>query len=350
MQKTTFDGYLRASANQAHPLQTNLDFIFTDFHPNKNRQGVPVSEASNIMTTGLNQPVKVNFTGGKVRGHSSAVPVGPIISMEQQGDKIIGRAIIWKDEYPDLTAYLEEASKDTEGVQFSWELYYQSAEADNSGVNWLQGCIVAATTIVADPAYAGRTHLLALAEEEKMDKEELQKQISELHDKLWGMLDVLYAAMSLPGAIDKAAGIETQFAAVVEAAKGLAEAKAELETKIQTAEQKTVELETSVAELKQYKEVAEAEKAKAEILDARRGALKDVLPIEEFNSKAEFFAGLNDEQFKVYTESLTKVAQSAKATAGVVSGLVPDPITNSHQNDNNPTRSDLAKALRTLNK
>ncbi len=349
MQKTSFDGYLRASANQAHPLQTNLEFIFTDFHPNKNRQGVPVTEASNIMTTGLNQPVKVNFTGGKIRGHSSATPVGPIISMEQQGDKIVGHAIIWKDEYPDLTEYLEEASKADDGVQFSWELYYQSAEADSSGVSWLQGCVVAGAAIVADPAYAGRTHLLALAEEEKMDNDELQKQISELHDKLWNMLDVLYAAVALPGAIDKAAGVESQFKALVDAVKGMAEAKAELETKVKSAEEKTTELEGAVAELKQFKEVAEAEKAKAEILDVRRGALKDILPVEEFNSKAEFFAGLNDEQFKVYTESLTKVAQSAKATAGVVSGLVPDPITNSHQSEN-PTRSDLAKALRGLNK
>lgn len=38
-------GYIRAIADSSHPLQTGLSLILTDFEPNKNNQGVPLSEA-----------------------------------------------------------------------------------------------------------------------------------------------------------------------------------------------------------------------------------------------------------------------------------------------------------------
>jgi hypothetical protein len=359
MNKAILTGFLKASADQSHPLQTNIDFIFTDFKPNRNRQGVPESEAENIVRTGINMPVKANFTGGAVKGHNNAMPIGPITMMEQQGDKIVGHAVIWKDEFPDLTQYLEEASKDADGVQFSWELYYKNAEADVNGTLWLHDCIVAGAAIVADPAYAGRTHLLALAEENKMNLDELKAQVSELSDKLWSMLDSLYAALSLPGSIDKAAGIEAQFTAVIEALKGMAEAKASLEaqltekdTQLAAAETSKSELETELTELREYKSNAEAEKARAELLAMRHAELKDVITADEFESKTDFFAGLTDDQFQTYAETLRSIASRTNASVksnASFSGPVPDSLTNGRAS-NVPTTSELAKALRQVNK
>lgn len=348
MNKTSFNGFLKASADQLHPLQTNIDFIFTDFRPNRNKQGVPTTEAENIIKTGLNMPVKASFSGTSVRGHSSAVPIGPITSMEQRGDQIVGHAIIWKDEFPDLTEYLEQASKSEDGVQFSWELYYKSAEADTDGVKWLQGCLVAGAAIVADPAYAGRTHLLALAEQNSMDLEEMQKQVSDLTEKLWGMLDALYAAMSLPGSVDKAAGIEAQFTTVIESLKTMAEAKASLEAQIEAAKTTTETLETlesEVTELRSYKEQSEAVKAQAELLAKRRADLNDLVTTEEFDGKASFIASLNDEQFAAYAETLKSVVQHAKASVDIVDGPIPDSLGHG-RNGSSITRQELAKALR----
>lgn len=352
MNLTTFDGVFKATADQAHPLQTNIEFVFTDFRPNRNRQGVPLAEADNIIRTGVNMPVKVNFTGGKIRGHSSAVPIGPITMMEQQGDKIIGRAIIWKDEFPELTSYLEEASKGEGEIQFSWELYYKSAKSDTSGVSWLEDCLVAGAAIVADPAYGGRTHLLALAEEQNiMDMNELQSQVSELTDKLWGMIEALYAALALPGAADKAAGIEAQFSAIIDACKGMAStnsAQAEIideqSKHLVGLPEKLAALNTELDSLREFKQNAEAEKAKAELLASRYMKLKDLLASAEFDAKSEFIGGLSDEQFTVYTETLQGVAARHKSVAGTSNQMVPDPLT--AQRGETVTTADLAKALR----
>lgn len=348
MNKTIFDGYLKASADQSHPNQMNLDFIFTDFHPNRNNQAVPKSEAENIITTGINQPIKANFAAGRVQGHTNATTVGPIIGLEQQGDRIIGHAILWKDDFPDLADYLVEASKKENGVQFSWEIYYKNARADTNGVSWLEGCYVAGAAIVADPAYAGRTHLLALAEERKMELEEMQKQLSEIQEKLWTMLDALYAAASLPGVVDRAAGVEAQFNEIINALKGMAEAKASLETELTQKNEQLTTKDTELAELRENKEKSDAEKARAELLSARKTQLKDVLPADEFDAKADFIAGLSDDQFKSYAESLSNVAQKAKASSGEYEGKVPE--FGSGHDTPPPSRSELAKALRGLNK
>jgi hypothetical protein len=45
----------------------------------------------------------------------------------------------------------------------SWEVFYKDVETDDGGVQWLKDCSTRAATLVGNPAYAGRTSVLALA-------------------------------------------------------------------------------------------------------------------------------------------------------------------------------------------
>lgn len=357
MQKTaTFDGYIRASADQSHPLQTKIQFIFTDFSPNKNRQGIPLSEAENIINSGRNMPIKINYRSGKAGGHDRAIPIGTITNLYQEGTQILSEAILWKDEFKDIIDYLEQASETDKGVQFSWELYFKEAATDSSGVSWLSGCLVAATAIVADPAYGGRTRLIALAEDSNMDTTQLETQVSELTDKLWSMMNALYAALALPGAVDAAKGIEEQFSAIIDAAKSLASAKAELQTTVETTEAAKAEVETALVaakaeadELRQFKHDVEEAAAKAELTNIRRDAVKDFMTPDEFSAKAEFILGLTEGQLVSYVESLAIASAKSKPATNTskASAAIPDPITSGTESPRF-TIADLAKELRSV--
>ena len=65
-----------AKAESLHPFQTQIEFIFTDFLPNKNNQGIPIEEAQNIINTAIGMPIKISRAQEK--GHAGAIPVGPI--------------------------------------------------------------------------------------------------------------------------------------------------------------------------------------------------------------------------------------------------------------------------------
>lgn len=351
MQKSTFDGVLRAIASETHPLQTNLQFIFTDFLPNKNKQGVSKEEANNLLRTGIDMPVKADFRRGKLGDHTFSMPVGHITAMDQSGDHVIGRAILYKDEFPDLTAYLEKASASDVGVHFSWELYHGSETIDAAGIQWLQDCVVAGVVIVANPAYAGRTHLLAMAGEEVLsDKiEELERQVAALtaqlsHNGSTSSMDPMEELKQLVLSLSNQLAALT--AAVTQSLLEDAQEDAQEDAMGMGYASTTEETNTELTELRAFKETVETEKARAALLTTRRESLKDVLTSDEFEAKADFIAGLNDEQFKTYTESLTTVAQKNKQSASYRSnGIFPDPISS----DSGQTSiAELGKALREL--
>ena len=106
-------GYIRAIADSSHPLQTRLSPILTDFEPNRNKQGVPLAEAENILRTALHTPLKINFDGAEYHGHKGAIPIGPIINVyrgEDNGrDVIYAEAVIWNDIYEDIADHLKVA-------------------------------------------------------------------------------------------------------------------------------------------------------------------------------------------------------------------------------------------------
>lgn len=332
MPKAQLDGVLHAVASTTNPLITNLEFVFTDFLPNKNKQGVSSAEIDNLVRTGVDMPVKADFRHGKLGDHTFSIPVGHVTAMEPRTDQVIGRAILYKDEFPDLTAHLEKASASDKGVHFSWELYHGNSTIDDAGITWLQDCVVAGVTIVANPAYAGRTPLLAMASEDKLD--ELERQVAELQEQL-----------SRNGSIDSMDPIEELKQQVVA-----------LTTRIDTLTTPPTEevvspdvaaLTSELDELRAFKKGVETQQARAAILTTRRDALKDVLAGDEFDKKSDFIADLSDEQFKTFTESLTTIAQKNKQSAGFRgnNSFVPDPISGSDVG-NSTSISELAKAFR----
>jgi hypothetical protein len=212
-------GSIRAIADQTHPLQTKLSLILTDFNPNGNRQGIPLTEKENIIRTAPLEPIKINFTGDGYSGHAGAFPIGAISSayagQDNGRDVIFADAVLWNDIYEDIDDHLKAAF--AEGVGTSWEIYYTDSEMDADGVQWLSDCIFAGTCIVDVPAYGpNRTRILAIAEKLnevhmsvkdtpeiiKEEKQEVAEDLSETRTdlneasdllfKLWEGLDTLY--------------------------------------------------------------------------------------------------------------------------------------------------------------
>lgn len=336
MQKALFDGSLRASASETNRLQTHLDFIFTDFAPNKNKQGVREKEADNILRTGVNQPIKVDFRRGKINDHPYSIPVGPITSMEKVDDKIVAHAILWKDEFKDLAEHLEKASASDGGIQFSWELYYADKTIDDDGYMWLDDVVVAGATIVANPAYGGRTPLLALASEDDERIQELERQVANLqssHNRSTQSMDPMDELKQ------QVADLATQ---VADLATKLTEPHTDASDDSEQ-QPDVAALQSELDALRTFKAETEQHQARAALLTTRRSEMKDVLTGDEFDTKSDFIAALNDEQFKTFRDTLVAAAQKSQKAGASFRFNMPDPISG---NDNPHTIESLAEALR----
>lgn len=303
--KAVFDGFIRAVASEAHPGQQLLSFVFTDYKPNKNKQAVPREEADNIIQHGANMPVKISFASRKAKGHLGAFPIGPILSLREEGDQIIGEAVVWKKEFPDVAAYLEKASAEENGVQFSWELLYANSEIDVDGIQWLHGIVPAGITIVDTPAYQGRTPLLAIAEEQ-LFMDELQKRVEELTTQV--------------------ANLTT---AVAEKDKQIAD----LQGAVAEVQKERDTLTTEAEELRTFKANAEKAQAEAELITSRKQHMAEAgleMAEDVFAKRKDMILGMQDEAFKAYVEDLVAVGKASKtAEASVnekVKVIIPDPV------------------------
>src|SRR5437870_3016557 len=118
-------GFIRAVADQAHPLQTRLSLILTDFEPNRNKQAIPRSEAEALIRTAVNSPLKINFDGAEIYGHKGAKPIGTIIEPAMGNDNgrevIFAEAVVWNDINPEVDDHIKKAF--AEGIGTSWEIY-----------------------------------------------------------------------------------------------------------------------------------------------------------------------------------------------------------------------------------
>jgi hypothetical protein len=350
--KTTFNGYAIAVASDEHPLQSRLQFIFTDFLPNKNKQGVRREEAANIINSAMYMPVKVHFDGDEYYGHSGAFPIGPIIEMREEGDVLVAEALVWKDEFPDLVEHLhKKVAADAKRVNFSWEMYYTGSDFDEDGNEWLNGCVVAGTTIVDRPAYVGRTHLIAMAEHKDIDG--LVQQVDDLGNLIQSILAELKDMRS-----DSMDESQTDLQAAesdVVVAEGEAADPAGASDQGDTDELASMRdelaaLRSEVEELRSFRQQVESDRAKAEILSARRQSLADAgiaMTDEAFAEKSDLFVAMDDSQFTDwvdFTVSLIKThAKSASAETRSGNGLIPDPIVGGADR---PSISKLAKELR----
>lgn len=299
-------GYAEATAKNDRIKWAS--FVFTDDQPNENKQRVPKSEFSNIINSGKLMPVKSE--AGNIKGdHAGSVPIGTIASLKEEDNKVIGLAALWKEEHPAEIEMLEEAYAGGEQINFSWELFHENTEVDADGISNLKGTKVRAITFVGNPAYAGRTNLLALAQKEETTQEE-----NELTDT--NTPDVT--------------ALETKIA---ELQSLLDAANSELQSRV-------AELDTASSELtslREFKQAAEAEAAKYEKKTKRRNMLKEAgvdYTDEEFKTKEDKLMEMSDETFEFLVQERVAFSSNDKkttpATAGILNTNIPD-LTNAEK-------------------
>lgn len=145
-------------------------FVLTDDLPNGNNRRIPVEEFDNIIKSGLHTPVKM-AEGAIKDGHEESKPLGTIAFLKKElsdaGNKIIALAALWAKERPEDVNILREAMDTEDGVNVSWELSFGDVQASEGGVIDYRDVVLNAATIVARPAYRGRTRFLALAAKAK---------------------------------------------------------------------------------------------------------------------------------------------------------------------------------------
>ncbi len=375
--KALMRGFIRAIADTKHPLQTSLSIILTDFEPNGNKQAIPRAEAENILKSAINAPLKINFDGHSYAGHIGAIPIGPIVSAYESTDNgrevIAGEAVIWNDIYDDVADHLKKAF--ASGVGTSWEIYYSDSTQDDNDVQWLEGCIFAGTCIVDVPAYGpNRTRVLAIAEKLDERAEILEKltmadnevetpieevdtpavaadttieDISSVRQDISSVLDVISNIYGgLYDMLDETYEIEANLATtdMPAMADQFSKLLGSITKRFNDLKDKAGMAESAIAELTTLKdtiEQAEAAKAEAEKLNARRTRLAEAgieLTEETLQSRRDFYLDMSDSAFDQYLADLTLVR--GKASAELTTPVIPDPTNGS--NTQNISTKELA--------
>jgi hypothetical protein len=341
MKLATFLGSIKAYASELNPFQTIVEFVLTDFEPNKNKQRIPKEEAQNIVASAQHMPIKINFDNNTVRGHAYSTPIGTLADVWVDEDVIRARSIIWKDEFPQVDQFLRQATSEGKTIGTSWEIYYSEAR-ENNGITDLHGCVLSATTIVDNPAYGERTKILSIAESLSL-MEELEVLRTSFSNMLY-VLDELYAE-AVNQEIQKTAieDAETAISRIKELFSQLKTSSAEvvtenenLKTQLTTLEDTVSVLTARVTELENEKAEAERKRVEAEVSVSRRESLASAgvtFTTEDWENRKPRYLSMAEETFQSYVEDLKVVSR------GIVS--VPDTIASSKI-----TPKEIGKALK----
>lgn len=252
-----------------------IKFVFTDDQPNGNKQGVPKTEFDNLVKTGRMKPVK-----GLAGDHRGAVPIGAIAQLEAIDNQVLGIASIWETEFPDEVARLRQAHAAGQSSQLSWEILYQDSTKDDNGVEWLSGCVAKAVTLVDNPAYQGRTPILAIAEQKG------EQQMDELKVKL-----------------------EAEEKRSAELAQKLAEAQAGLE--------ELLALKQELDQLRSFKAETEKNQAREAMLTKRLGRFGEAglaMTREQFEKELDKWESLDDNAFEFVVSMLINTKPATPST------------------------------------
>ena len=291
MKSTYFSGTLKAYASNQNPLQTIVEFVLTDFRPNKNKQRIPKSESDNIVSSALNMPLKIDFDDNTIKGHAFSVPIGTLSEVWAQEDVIMARSVLWKEEFPAIDEYLKKASVEGKMIGTSWEIFYDRSEQHDE-ITDLYGCIVQATTIVDNPAYGDRTKILSIAETLKEKYMDELEAIRAALSNLLVVIDTLYAEhyrkelehTAIEDATLALEKLKTLF-------KETAQEREQTRSALDILQQEKMTLEDKLSLAEQARNALEAEKAEASRMQAEQELLE-----KRFNSLAEIGIVLSEEQ------------------------------------------------------
>ena len=364
---------------------TWLKFVFTDSKPNGNNQGIREEEFDKLVRTGLHKPFKKAL--GYVGDHEGVTPIGSIAYLEKEGDRVVGIAAIWDTEYPEEAAWLKQAYASNLSLQTSWEILYEDFDTDADGVEWLKDCVTKAVTLVDNPAYEGRTPILAVAAKWS------EPYLRDLPDDAFlyvkggsrlfpykdsdGNIDTSRLKRAKEEAPHEKALSATATASIVAEAENLLKGQGEsrmdtekLQTELKEAladaaklreENKTlqesdadnkksleelVEISKELEDLRAYKKDTEDEKAREALVATRMTLFSDAgleVTKEDFMANADQWLGFDEDAFKFIIQSMLKSkprkeADPAVAAASLIPGLPAD----------DATTSDSAKKVREL--
>lgn len=307
-----------AKAESRNPFQTILDFILTDFLPNKNNQAIAESEADNLIESAIGMPIKIHFDAAQANGHDKAIPIGPIQrawrGVDQGRDVIYAQAIVWNNEHPEIDTFLRTAYAEGTDVGTSWEIKYNHAE-QLDGISWLHGVIMAATTIVRNPAYGvARTRLLSVAETIMEDNttpsDEVLTLQSQLSDLVMALSDMWYEMREQERTDEVLVTAETALTRVSELVAEWKTRKTAMAETATNAETTIVEQTATIAGLNLQVSTLSNDLCFAQ----RKAALAVVFTPDEITSRRDHILALSETGFSTYVSDLTAVA-SRNATA-----------------------------------
>ncbi|MHA1949605.1 MAG: hypothetical protein ACW987_07020 [Candidatus Thorarchaeota archaeon] len=178
------DEQLAEAAIAANRSFNYLKFILTDDEPNANKQRIPQEEFASIIKSGFYTPLKM-AEGRIEKGHEDSLPLGVVTHLAESGKQIRGLAALWSEERPEDVKMIKEAYAEKRPINISWELMYTASSFDEDGTENLHDVSLRAATIVAEPAYEGRTIVTQVASKNKKEDDtldELEKTQKELED------------------------------------------------------------------------------------------------------------------------------------------------------------------------
>lgn len=215
-----------------------MKFILLDDQPNENKQRITQKEFPNIIQSGVHMPIKM-AEGAIADGHDLALPIGVITHLKKVTNRIEGLAALWSRERPeDIELIVTEFNKGNT-PQFSYEVPFTEEKEAESGIKDLVGTSLGAATLVNMPAFAGRTHLLAIAAkqretEETKNMEELEtlkQQVTEAQATIAKLTKELAEKNEAQAGIDKELGELREFKTEVDRLAGEADQIAKVEEK-----------------------------------------------------------------------------------------------------------------------
>jgi hypothetical protein len=291
-----------------NPTFSWAKFILTDDLANENKQRIPKEEFSNLIKTGVNAPVKMEL-GDPLGDHARSTPLGVVTHLKEIENRIEGIAALWTREREQDVKSLKDMYSQGKLPQLSWEVMYEDSNTNDDGVEDLAGTILRAVTIVGVPAYAGRTPIVALASKKDDNPNTEELTVDEL---------------------EKAQSKIT-----------------ELESSLSSKEDELKTLSTETEQLREYKDVAEKEKAAAAKLIAIKQKFTEAgLEKDEtyFTEKKETLLGMTDDALDFMIQELVAFS-SAKSKEESASSKKDLPRVDAPGGDDEDIKT-LAEALR----
>lgn len=150
-----------------NPTVVWAKFILTDDKRNGNGQRIPKEEFANLLRTGIHMPVKMAL--GEIAGHPDSKPLGVMthlkeVQLDDGSNAIVALAALWENERPADVKYIKQRFAEKQPVNISWEILYGDTKFNEADASIdLVDTVLSAATIVADPAYMGRTPILSVA-------------------------------------------------------------------------------------------------------------------------------------------------------------------------------------------